>query len=82
MADPHADLDQDREPLIEAALAFHELATIPFLIPGHKQGRALDQRTRRELGENIHRFDISTTNGLDDRLARGGIVKHAQRRVA
>src|SRR4051812_33444741 len=86
MPDPQPDgeesVDQHREPLVEAALAFHELDTIPFLIPGHKQGRALDPRTRGELGANIHRFDVSTTNGLADRLARGGILKDAQRLAA
>jgi arginine/lysine/ornithine decarboxylase len=74
--------DHSREPIVEAALAYHERDALTFLIPGHKQGRGLDPRTRRELGGDIYRFDMASQSGLDDRLARNGVLKEAQELAA
>src|SRR3954468_8409071 len=74
--------DQSQEPIVEAALAYHDSGALTFLIPGHKQGRGLDERTRRELGGDMYRFDMASQSGLDDRLARKGVVNASQELAA
>src|SRR3954468_24401818 len=83
--------DHSREPIVQgapaypargAALAYHERGSLTFLIPGHKQGRAVDERTRRELGDDMYRFDMASQSGLDDRLARRGVLSEAQELAA
>src|SRR3954449_8417638 len=74
--------DPSSEPIVEAALAYHERGSLTFLIPGHKQGRAVDERTRRELGGDMYRFDMASQSGLDDRLARRGVMSEAQELAA
>jgi len=79
---PPSKMDHAREPIVEAALAYHQRDSLTFLIPGHKQGRALDQRTRHELGGDMYRFDMASQSGLDDRLARQGVLSEAQELAA
>src|SRR3954451_23138913 len=77
-----SEIDHAREPIVEAALAYHQRDSLTFLIPGHKQGRGLDERTRRELGGDMYRFDMASQSGLDDRLARKGVVNASQELAA
>ncbi len=60
--------DHHRAPLLEALEAFRESDVAPFAIPAHKQGRAIDEPTRRVLGDSPYRADVILQRGLDDRV--------------
>src|SRR4051812_35998059 len=59
-------LDQNEAPLVEALRGYLEADVASFVIPAHKQGRALDPDTLAALGADTYRHDVGLLNGLDD----------------
>jgi arginine decarboxylase len=76
------ELDQRRAPLLEALRAFHQCDPASFSIPAHKAGRALDDLTRKVLGEGPYRADAPVHKGLDDRVSSYKVQSYAQQLAA
>ena len=58
--------DQDSTPYVDALLAYSELETGRFQVPGHKGGLAADPAMRELVGETGLRNDVpSVTEGVD-----------------
>jgi len=58
---------QNKAPILEAILQYHESGIIPFTTPGHKRGNGLLQQDRLTIGEGAFFNDIPMQNGADDR---------------
>ncbi|ATE55551.1 aminotransferase class I/II-fold pyridoxal phosphate-dependent enzyme [Actinosynnema pretiosum] len=75
-------MDHGRAPVLEAIERYHERGHLPFIPPGHKQGRGVDPRVLDVLGADVFRSDIILMNGIDDRLMSQGVLADAQRLMA
>jgi arginine decarboxylase len=75
-------IDHSRAPVLEAIRDYRNDGHLPFLPPGHKQGRGVDPRVAEILGEGVFASDIIAMNGLDDRAKSGGVLAKAERLMA
>lgn len=71
-------LDQSRAPLLEALADYQRLGRYGFTPPGHRQGRGADERVLAVIGREAFAADVLAAPGLDDRLAQGGYLAHAE----
>ncbi|WP_406840507.1 aminotransferase class I/II-fold pyridoxal phosphate-dependent enzyme [Streptomyces sp. AHU1] len=76
------DLNHDEAPVLEALARYHDADELGFTPPGHKQARGADPRARAVLGDAAFFGDVLANGGLDDRLARGGVLERAERLMA
>jgi arginine decarboxylase len=75
-------VDHRRAPILDALEAYHAADFASFCIPAHKQGRGLDDDTRRILGAAPFRDDVLLHKGLDDRTGSHGVLEAAQELTA
>ncbi|WP_121005152.1 aminotransferase class I/II-fold pyridoxal phosphate-dependent enzyme [Saccharothrix australiensis] len=75
-------MDHSQAPVLDAIAEYRRRGHVPFLPPGHKQGRGVDRRVLDVLGEDVFRSDVIVMNGLDDRMTSGGVVPRAERLMA
>jgi arginine/lysine/ornithine decarboxylase len=75
-------VDHRRAPILDALEAYHAADFASFCIPAHKQGRGLDDDTRRVLGAAPFRDDVLLHKGLDDRTGSHGVLEAAQELTA
>jgi arginine/lysine/ornithine decarboxylase len=75
-------VDQSRAPVIEAMQAYRERGHLPFLPPGHKQGRGVDPRVLATMGRDVFASDIIVMNGLDDRTMSNKVLADAEELMA
>jgi arginine decarboxylase len=75
-------LDHSRVPVLEAIEAFRRRGDVAYGPPGHKQGRGVDPRVLKVLGDGLFASDILTLNGLDDRRESQGVLEQAQELMA
>lgn len=54
-----------RMPLVEAMLKYKNEKIYPFHTPGHKGGRGMEEKLRKQLGESVA-MDVSLMSELDD----------------
>ena len=64
-------------PLVEAMLKYKEENIYPFHTPGHKGGRGMESKLRKELGESV-KVDVSLMSELDDIHEPETYIKEAQ----
>src|SRR3954451_8488999 len=74
--------DQSQCPILDALVRYHQLASLPFPPPGHKQGRGTDPRVLAALGADVFHSDVLATSGLDDRSSSGSLIQKAQTLMA
>ncbi|WP_020661197.1 aminotransferase class I/II-fold pyridoxal phosphate-dependent enzyme [Amycolatopsis benzoatilytica] len=70
--------DHSRAPVLEAIQRFRADGHLPFLPPGHKQGRGADPRLVQVVGSDVFASDIILMNGLDDRALNRGVLSSAE----
>ncbi|GAD82387.1 aminotransferase class I/II-fold pyridoxal phosphate-dependent enzyme [Nocardia asteroides] len=75
-------MDHSSAPLLAAVAEYHALGRYGFTPPGHRQGRGVDDRVLSALGADAFRSDILAAPGLDDRLARHGVLTEAEELMA
>ena len=75
-------MDQDQAPLVEALADYHDKGRYGFTPPAHRQGRGVDDRTRRVIGVDAFRADVLASAGLDDRSSANGYLKRAEELMA
>ncbi|OBF26419.1 ornithine decarboxylase [Mycobacterium sp. ACS4331] len=75
-------MDQSKAPFLDAVAGYHGSDRYGFTPPGHRQGRGADPRVLAVLGEAPFRDDTLATNGIDDRLSRGGFLADAEQLMA
>lgn len=75
-------MDQSRAPVLEALARYRDADHVPFLPPGHKQGRGVDPRVLDVMGADVFGSDVIMMNGLDDRSMSGQILTRAQELMA
>ncbi|RKQ37351.1 aminotransferase class I/II-fold pyridoxal phosphate-dependent enzyme [Oceanobacillus halophilus] len=74
--------EQYKTPLFSGLLKHIEKNPIPFHIPGHKKGKAIEPAFRDFLGENAFQMDLINIQPLDDLHHPHGIIKDAQELAA
>ncbi|WP_424185388.1 aminotransferase class I/II-fold pyridoxal phosphate-dependent enzyme [Actinokineospora sp. G85] len=75
-------MDQSRAPVLQALADYHEKDHLPFIPPGHKQGRGADPRVVDVVGADVFRSDVILMNGLDDHLMGKGVLREAEELMA
>ncbi|WP_149184463.1 aminotransferase class I/II-fold pyridoxal phosphate-dependent enzyme [Streptomyces sp. TRM49041] len=75
-------LDHLGAPVLEAIDRYHEMGTLAFAPPGHKQARGADPAVRKVLGDAVFKSDVPVSGGLDDRRASGGVLHRAEQLMA
>jgi len=74
--------DQTRTPLLDAVLNYAESEVTRFHMPGHKGGRAVNDRLLQALGPKTWAMDATGVLGLDDLHQPGGVIQEAQELAA
>lgn len=77
-----SDLSQDRVPVFEALRRYVDKGTVPFHVPGHKQGRGIPQGFAEYVGHELFKLDITEFDETDDLHAPHGAIRDAQRLLA
>lgn len=75
-------MDHAEAPVLQALSRYREADRLPFTPPGHKQARGADLRVREVLGDAVFRGDVLALGGLDDRGARGAVLRRAEELMA
>lgn len=75
-------MDHSRAPVLEALARYRDLGHLPFLPPGHKQGRGVDPRVLDVMGAGVFGSDVIVMNGLDDRAMSGRVLRRAEELMA
>jgi arginine/lysine/ornithine decarboxylase len=70
--------DQKKAPILEAIEHYHQSEPLPFRVPGHKLGEAVDEPTASILPRAMFRADIPPLDGLDDRKESKEVQKKAE----
>ncbi len=70
-------LDQNKTPLVRALLKYAEDMTIPFHVPGHKQGRG-NKELENLLGSTCLNIDLTCLEDTDNICNPVGVIKEAQ----
>ena len=70
-------LKQERTPIFSGILNYIEEGTIPFHVPGHKQGRGL-QELKDFVGEKVLQMDLTCFEGTDNICNPLNEIKEAQ----
>ncbi|MFZ7102609.1 MAG: aminotransferase class I/II-fold pyridoxal phosphate-dependent enzyme [Peptococcaceae bacterium] len=73
--------NQDRTPLFDALLNYVDEKTIPFHVPGHKQGRGNEILTSI-LGETTVAIDLTCMEDLDNICNPRSVIKEAENLAA
>ncbi|WP_208613876.1 hypothetical protein [Arthrobacter sedimenti] len=60
-------MDQNETPVLDALAEHQKLGRYGFTPPAHRQGRGVDPRVLKVLGEQSFRSDVVAASGLDDR---------------
>jgi arginine decarboxylase len=74
--------NQQHTPLFSGLLKHINKNPIPFHIPGHKKGNAVEPSFKDFLGENVFKMDLINIQPLDDLHHPHGIIKEAQELAA
>lgn len=74
-------IDQRKTPLFDAVKSYVEEKIIPFHVPGHKQGRGI-QELRDYIGERALQIDVNGMEGLDYANNPKGVIYEAERLMA
>lgn len=75
-------MDHSRAPLLDAVEDYRRKDRYGYTPPAHRQGRGVDVRVRRILGEQSFQSDVLASGGLDDRLSRNGLLVAAEQLMA
>jgi arginine decarboxylase len=68
---------QNRTPLFDAVRKYVDQGTIPFHVPGHKQGRGLAE-FKEFVGENVLAIDLTCFDGTDNICKPLDVIAEAQ----
>lgn len=71
-------MDQNSLPIITALKANIAKGNTSFHMPGHKNGKFLDEEFLNLVGTGLHQIDITEIPGLDNLHVPQGIIKEAQ----
>ncbi|MFZ5689013.1 MAG: aminotransferase class I/II-fold pyridoxal phosphate-dependent enzyme [Bacillota bacterium] len=74
-------MEQEQTPLFDAVKKYINAGTIPFHVPGHKQGRGL-QEFKEFVGSNVLAMDLTCMPDLDNIINPTGAIKKAQELAA
>ncbi len=74
--------EQRKTPYLDALLAYVREETVPFHVPGHKQGRGIHPKLKDNLGSLYLAMDLTEVLGLDNLSHPTGVLKEAQELAA
>ena len=74
-------IDQMKTPLFDAVKRYVENKVIPFHVPGHKQGRGIDE-LREYVGERVLQMDANGMEDLDYANSPTGVIRESQKLMA
>ncbi|MBO8169628.1 MAG: aminotransferase class I/II-fold pyridoxal phosphate-dependent enzyme [Thermoanaerobacteraceae bacterium] len=74
-------LDQTKTPIFDAIKEYINQGTIPFHVPGHKQGKGLPEFTQF-VGQSVMSMDLTCMPGLDNICNPKGSIKEAEELAA
>jgi arginine/lysine/ornithine decarboxylase len=73
--------EQEQTPIFEVVQNYVNSKTIPFHVPGHKQGKGLPE-LKHFLGENVFNIDLTCMEDLDNICNPTGAIHQAQQLAA
>ncbi|MDW7674744.1 MAG: aminotransferase class I/II-fold pyridoxal phosphate-dependent enzyme [Bacillota bacterium] len=73
--------EHEKTPIFAAVRGYVEQKTIPFHVPGHKQGKGLPELTHY-LGKNIFEIDLTCMEDLDNICNPTSAIQEAQKLAA
>jgi arginine decarboxylase len=79
---PHAQMNQNQTPLLDALKANAVRPHAAFYTPGHKRGQGISPRLSDLLGEAVFRADLTELSELDNLFAPQGVIQQAQQLAA
>lgn len=71
-------MNQHETPLFTGLKKHRDKKPTPFHIPGHKNGKGMDEEFRAFIGENALSIDMINIEPLDDLHHPQGMIKEAQ----
>ncbi len=74
-------IDQNKMPLFEAVKAYVDSKVIPFHVPGHKQGKGIDE-FREFVGNKVMQMDVNGMEDLDNACNPIGVILEAEKLCA
>lgn len=74
-------MDQHRTPLFDGVRKYVSDGVVPFHVPGHKQGRGLEE-FREFVGGNVLAIDLTCFDGTDNICNPLDVIKEAQELAA
>jgi len=75
-------LNQKQLPYVEAVDQYIKEKRIPFHMPGHKQGKGVNKKLKKILGEKAFIYDLTEVDGLDYVNAPSGVIADAEKLAA
>lgn len=75
-------LNQNETPLYDALMEYVNRKTIPFHVPGHKNGHGADEEFKNFIGENAFKIDVTVFKLVDSLHHPTGPIKKAQELAA
>lgn len=75
-------LNQNETPLFDALKEYVDRDTLPFHVPGHKNGVGIDKEFKNFIGENPFKIDVTVFKLVDSLHHPTGPIKKAQELVA
>lgn len=73
---------QNKAPILEALVKYHQSGITPFTTPGHKWGAGISAEDKAIIGEETFYNDVPMQNGIDDRRETKGIQEEAEKLAA
>ncbi|EJO5349480.1 aminotransferase class I/II-fold pyridoxal phosphate-dependent enzyme [Clostridium botulinum] len=75
-------LNQNQTPVFDALMEYVNRKTIPFHVPGHKQGEGMDEAFKNFIGKNPFKIDVTVFKSVDSLHHPTGAIKKAQELAA
>lgn len=74
--------DQTKRPLFDELVKYSNQSTVPFDVPGHKQGLGIHNDFKQVAGEQIFKMDVNSSKQLDLLSNPTGVIKEAEELAA
>ena len=74
-------MDQNKTPLFDALIDYHNRDVIPFDVPGHKHGEGLKEMSAF-FGEKMLQLDVNSMKCLDNLSHPTSVIKEAEELLA
>ncbi len=75
-------LDQTKAPIFDSLMKYVDDKTVPFHVPGHKQGYGIPDEFRNFIGDNAFKIDVTVFKSVDSLHHPTSSIREAERLIA